>query len=120
MQCPCSPHTLYENCCQLLHLGAAADSPERLMRARFSAFALNLQQYLEQTWHPSTRPQLALNDNPEWVQLQILASSQKSNKGMVHFRAFYKHHKELGMMEEKSDFIFEQGQWLYVQGEVLA
>lgn len=120
MHCPCSPDSLYENCCKPLHNGAVASSPEQLMRSRFSAFALNLAGYLAQTWHPSTRPEVELSDNPAWVQLQIIEAVQQGNKGMVHFRAFYKTDNELGMMEEKSNFVREQGQWFYVQGEVLA
>jgi|SRR5690554_1268413 len=118
MHCPCNSSFNYQDCCEPLHNGVVADSPERLMRSRYSAFALNLPLYLEQTWHSSTRQSVELSDNPEWVQLQIIKSNQNGNEGMVHFRAFYKHHKELGMMEEKSDFVREDGQWFYLQGVV--
>lgn len=126
MLCPCDSTRTYHDCCEPFHLsvmnaaesGTAADSPERLMRSRFSAFVLNLPDYLERTWHQSTRPKVELDDNPNWVQLQIVESRESKNEGFVHFRAFYEVQGELGMMEEKSDFVREDGQWFYLQGVV--
>jgi SEC-C motif-containing protein len=54
--CPCgSPHP-YDACCQPLHQGAAAASAEALMRSRYSAYVLGLEDYLLATWHADTRP----------------------------------------------------------------
>lgn len=116
--CPCTPDKHYHACCQPLHQGALASHPEQLMRARYSAFALGLTDYLTQTWHSSTRPQLNLVDNPTWVKLQILDSGYRGDHGFVHFRAFYQAHGELNMMEERSRFVREGERWLYVDGEV--
>lgn len=120
MQCPCGSTQTYSACCEPIHGGNLADSPEALMRARFSAFTLELPRFLEASWHPSTRPQLSLVDNPKWVKLEVVSSWAKGDTGFVHFRAYYDAGLSLGMMEEKSDFVSEQGQWFYVQGEVLA
>lgn len=117
--CPCDATKLYSACCQPLHLGSLATSPEQLMRSRYSAFALGLTDYLLQTWHPSTRPSLELDDNPTWVKLQILASDQQQEHGWVHFRAFYQAQGELQMMEERSRFVREAERWWYVDGTLM-
>lgn len=116
--CPCDPNRRYHACCQPLHQGALAANPEQLMRSRYSAFALGLTGYLADTWHPSTRPQLNLVDNPAWVKLQVLDSGYQDDQGFVYFRAFYQADGELNMMEERSRFVREGERWLYVDGAV--
>lgn len=115
--CPCGLPHHYNACCGRFHEGQLATTPEQLMRSRFSAFALGLTDYLLATWHPRTRPTLDLSDNPEWVKLEVLDTWQRNDTGFVHFRAFYRVGGELGMLEEKSDFIREDGVWLYVKGD---
>lgn len=117
-KCPCDQTMLYQSCCEPLHLGGVASTPEQLMRSRYSAFALGLRDYLLLTWHPSTRPDLELDDNPKWVQLQILNCSQHQDHGGVHFRAFYQLKGELQIMEERSRFVREGGRWFYLDGTV--
>ncbi len=88
------------------------------MRSRYSAYARGLTDYLSQTWHASTRPHdLALADNPEWIQLNILATGTHGNRGYVHFKAYFKIDSDIGLMEEHSDFLQENGRWFYLQGE---
>lgn len=119
-QCPCGSGNEYRACCEPFHKKElVAQTPEQLMRSRYSAFVKQLNTYLLNTWHPSTRPMsLDLADSPDWLKLQVLSSEESGNKGKVHFRAFYKEGSDVGFMEEHSDFIFEQGCWLYVNGEV--
>ncbi|MEX1220531.1 MAG: YchJ family metal-binding protein [Idiomarina sp.] len=118
--CPCGSEQDYQSCCAPYHeQRTRPDTPEALMRSRYSAFYLQLTDYLLSTWHASTRPaQLDLSDAPQWVKLQVISASQKENKGSVHFRAFYKQAGDLQFMEEKSAFVQEQGQWFYLQGRV--
>lgn len=116
--CPCGSKLNYEVCCEPLHQGAPAASPEALMRSRYTAFVLALDTYLLRSWHPSTRPSaLDLTDSPQWVQLQILESHQQGSGGRVHFRALFRDAAGLGFLQEISDFIREGGQWYYVAGE---
>lgn len=118
--CPCNAEVFYADCCQPLHdAHRVAETPEQLMRSRYSAFALKLAPYLLATWHPQTRPaELNLDDQPQWIKLQILRSDQRGDRGFVHFRAFYKERGEVGFMEEKSTFTREHEQWLYLSGDV--
>lgn len=118
--CYCGQPNSYAECCKPMHLGLQeAGTPEQLMRSRYSAFALGLADYLLKTWHVSTRPQsLDLTDSPEWIKLQVLSSSACGDCGKVHFRAFYRVGKDVGFMEEDSDFVREDGVWRYVSGDV--
>ncbi len=54
--CPCGRPLAYAACCGLLHAGSPAPDAESLMRSRFSAYVLGLEDYLLATWHTSTRP----------------------------------------------------------------
>ncbi|HEX5675395.1 MAG TPA: YchJ family metal-binding protein, partial [Azonexus sp.] len=81
--CPCTPRVLpsgrgsgwvYAACCGRLHSGAEiAASAEALMRSRYSAYVLRLEEYLLATWHPDTRPsELDLTaDDTKWLGLEV-------------------------------------------------
>ncbi|WP_042723993.1 YchJ family protein [Curtobacterium sp. B18] len=105
-----------------MHAGAAAPTAERLMRSRFSAFALGLPAYLLETWHPSTRPAtLELDPAQRWTRLDILstrAGGPFDASGTVAFRAWWRTDDERGTLEETSDFVREHGRWSYVDGTV--
>ncbi|MGX5913991.1 YchJ family protein [Aliidiomarina sp. Khilg15.8] len=116
--CPCGSKKSYLACCYQIHEGAPAKSPEQLMRSRYSAFVHGLDAFLLRSWHSSTRPpSLDLSDSPQWMQLQIIASHQQGSRGRVHFRALFRDSSGLGFLEEKSDFIRENGHWFYVAGD---
>jgi SEC-C motif-containing protein len=76
------------------------------MRARFSAFALGLSDYLLASWHPDTRPAELELDDTVWRKLQIVDVSGD----VVEFRASYAG----GLMHERSRFAQVDGRWLYV------
>lgn len=117
-RCPCGSGESYSACCQGYHQGKPAPTPEALMRSRYSAFVLKLADYLQSTWHTSTRPQnLGLEQTPRWASLNILSSDDSGNDGTVHFRAIYRTDNGWGYLEEKSDFLREGGRWYYVSGD---
>ncbi|MFT4200469.1 YchJ family protein [Gordonia sp. (in: high G+C Gram-positive bacteria)] len=94
---------------------------EELMRSRFAAFRDGDEQWLLDTWHPSTRPEsVDLTDNPTWRGLQIVdteAGGPADDTGIVEFRATYlTRDGELGILHERSTFVREQGRWFYVEG----
>lgn len=115
--CPCGSNTSFADCCSHCHQGAAANSPEALMRSRYAAFVTGDVAYLEQTWHPDTRPQnLSLDDSPAWTSLTVLSSEETGDTGKVHFRALYREKDQWGYLEEHSDFVKEDGRWYYLSG----
>ena len=99
------------------------ETAEALMRSRFDAFRRGDAAWLLRTWHPSTRPRdLALSDNPRWRGLQIIdtvAGGTHDDSGVVEFRATYLDEAGgVGVIEERSRFVREDGRWFYVDGEV--
>lgn len=95
---------------------------EELMRSRFAAFRRADPDWLLETWHPSTRPgDLDLSDNPRWRGLQVLDTidgGPGDATGVVEFRATYIVDGELGILQERSRFVREDGHWYYVDGDV--
>lgn len=109
----------YGDCCAAFHRGrATAPTPERLMRSRYSAFAVGDTGYLLRTWHPTTRPAgLDLDPAQRWTGLEILGTGGGSAfhaEGTVEFRAHYTRHGRADSQYEHSRFVREDGQWVYL------
>ena len=119
-ECPCGSKQLFQECCEILIKGKTiAQSPEQLMRSRYSAFATLNESYLRQTWYPETCPSdLSLPSLKEqrWVKLVIHSSEQKTTKGQVHFTAYSLQGKQALVLSEQSKFIRLDGLWLYHSG----
>lgn len=119
--CPCGLPSAYGECCGRFHQGEEnAPTAERLMRSRYSAFAVRDAPYLLRTWHSSTRPRhLELDPGMQWTGLEIVGTTDGSafhTTGTVTFRARYRHHGKRGELHEHSNFVRENGVWVYVDG----
>ncbi len=92
------------------------------MRSRYTAFCLADEEYLLRTWHPTTRPR-AVESDPDlrWRRLIVLdrsAGGPFDREGVVEFEAFWCQGAERGSLRERSRFVREERQWLYVDGDV--
>ncbi|WP_329379068.1 YchJ family protein [Streptomyces sp. NBC_01716] len=118
--CLCGLPASYGECCGRFHSGAAAPTAERLMRSRYSAFAVGNEPYLLSSWHPATRPsRVGLDPAMRWAGLEILATTEGSafhTTGTVTFRARYTRRGEEGALHERSRFERYEGAWVYVEG----
>lgn len=118
MICPCDTGHSYAECCALLHQGAQAQEPAAVMRARFSAFKLQLQDFVLASWHPDTRPaELRLSSHTRWGRLQIHQAIQTGHQGQVQFDAYFFEEGRWGIQQETSLFLKESGIWYYHSGE---
>lgn len=118
-QCPCGGIS-YTACCARFHQGEAAPDAERLMRSRYSAFVLKLEDYLLASWHPDTRPPTLdlAEDTTQWVGLQVRQSILHSAKtASVEFIARYKINGRAQRLHEVSQFVFENGRWFYLSAD---
>lgn len=124
-RCPCLSGEPYDECCGRYHRGeAVAPTAERLMRSRFSAFAVGDSEYLLATWHPSTRPvSLEFDDTLRWYRLDIHATRAGGlgdRRGVVEFTAHYRGKPgtdvAAGGQHEVSSFERLDGRWYYVDG----
>lgn len=118
MKCPCGLPAEYDACCGRYHRGdATAPTAERLMRSRYSAFAVGDAAYLARTWHPATRPaDLEPDPGTVWTRLEILgktAGSALDTEGTVRFRAHYTERGRPGHLDENSRFVLVDNAWVY-------
>jgi SEC-C motif-containing protein len=98
---------VYDACCGPLHRGEAqAETPEQLMRSRYSAYALGLTDYVWRTWHPRTRPPRVTEHGLTWTGLEIV----EAHDDVVEFRARHR----AGVHHEVSRFERRAGRWFYV------
>lgn len=123
--CPCGSGRKYEQCCGLyLDEGVPAETAEALMRSRYTAHCKENLGYLFRTWHPETRPghnALNLQKDILWTGLEIIsteAGRPGDEQGMVEFVAQWVSSGQTLSMHEKSRFVCQEGQWLYVDGDV--
>ncbi len=97
------------------------------MRSRYSAYALELIDYLVTTTHPDKRTRNLAAEIAEWAAaadftaLELLKASQgsaKDKQGKVEFIAHYQHDGEPGKIHELSRFRRYQGAWKYLDGTI--
>lgn len=121
--CPCCSGNPYEECCESFHSGKKdVPTAEKLMRSRFSAFAIPNGAYLLETTIPENRPLHCQQELQHWgainswTKLEIINSSLNQ----VDFNAFYRDkdgafqiHHELSTFQKVAE------KWYYVSGEFL-
>jgi SEC-C motif-containing protein len=92
------------------------------MRSRYSAYVLQLERYLLNTWHPSTRPaslNLTNDQNTKWLGLTIKnVETINDTEATVEFVARYKiGGNRAKRLHEISQFTLTD-QWYYVSGDI--
>lgn len=132
--CPCFSGLKYVACCKPLHAGeCTAETPEALMRSRYSAFALGLGAYLVETLargHEDREiPEDALarelgrvKDRQRFLGLQVLFATEPrsdEDEGEVLFVARIFERGVDRSFAERSRFVREEGQWRYESGELV-
>jgi SEC-C motif-containing protein len=129
MICPCGSKLDYDKCCESIILKKIkANSPEQLMRSRYSAYALQHSTYIFDTYAKASKINQSLYDidiwakETKWLNLTIIASSEFRNvsKPTVEFEAIYKNGGVLYKMKESSTFTKEDDFWRYVEGSDLS
>ena len=119
--CPCGGKS-YASCCEPIHQQRNAGDAKILMRSRYSAYVLKIDDYLLATWHPRTRPaQLDLaSDDSRWLGLEIKSFLPLSDSSAsVEFVARYKIAGRAHRLHERSSFVYENGAWFYLEGVFL-
>ena len=118
-KCYCDTGLLYEECCGIYHNNFNAPSALVLMRSRYSAYVLQLADYLIQTTHSSERHLYSKAAILEWAKtskwegLEIIGFTENT----VEFKAFYKDfNNQLHIHHEFSNFEKVDKKWFYVDG----
>lgn len=91
------------------------------MRSRYSAFVLELPDYLLASWHADTRPAtLAPNEaGLKWLGLEVKRHQRLDDAhASVTFVARSKLGGRAHRLQETSRFVREDGAWYYVDGDL--
>ena len=121
--CPCHSGKKYKQCCQPYHRGILPSTAEKLMRSRYSAFALGLAKYIMATTHPNNsdyteeterwrKSILNFSQTTRFLGLKIGEFSDGKEEAFVRFEAIL----DGGSLCEKSRFLNVEGKWLYESG----
>lgn len=123
--CCCGSAQTYDRCCQPYHIGLKiAETPEILMRSRYSAYSLGNIDYIQATM----RGKASVGFDPVtaqlwaqrviWIKLQIInANPPSAVQGYVDFIATFVDNKTVCQMHEISEFQYTEGRWFYVDGK---
>lgn len=122
--CPCGSTTEYTLCCgRFIDASEASQTPEQLMRSRYTAYTQANMDYILQTMKPPAANEFEPNSSRKWAQqsewlgLNIVKTATEGDKGWVEFIALFNLQKEKHVLHELSEFHRVDGRWYYVDGE---
>jgi SEC-C motif-containing protein len=109
------------DCCgRFIEQGQLPPDALHLMRSRYTAFVLENEAYLLRTWQAAFRPSsLEFEADAKWLGLEIKDFTQTGMKeghqtAEVEFVARVRVAGKANRLHERSRFVCEEGQWLYV------
>ena len=118
--CYCYSNKSFKTCCEpFLDKAIFPETPEQLMRSRYSAYVIHNADYLMETTHVSQRKYyskaeiLHWSKSNTWIKLEVLEAFDN----IVKFKAYYLDQKlQAKIHHEKSTFKQENEIWFYVDG----
>jgi SEC-C motif-containing protein len=130
MRCPCGTDKYYKDCCGVyLAKKQFPNTPEALMRSRYTAYVKEDMNYIQQTMRGPAllkfreqSKQAATYHPEEWLGLEVVTSYYDADPkiGYVEFIAKYKQNNRETHIHELSKFSYEEGQWYYIDGEYVS
>lgn len=105
-------------CARFIEAGEIPSTAEELMRSRYTAYTLQKEDYLRETWHSDTRPEEGVTqDGAKWLGLEVRKHARSGDEAKVEFVARYRLGARAYRLHEISRFVREDGRWYYVDGE---
>jgi SEC-C motif-containing protein len=124
MKCYCGTGNEFSKCCEPFLSGTKLpETPEQLMRSRYSAFCVKKVDYLISTTDPQVSGNFDFKSVAHWAnnatfqKLEILNSSIDKNKGQVEFKAYYNIDNKDEIHHEHSLFRRHMGRWYFKDGK---
>lgn len=126
-KCPCDSGQAYQQCCfSFIEGSQLPETPERLMRSRYTAYTKNNLDYIKSTMQgPAAEgfdkeSALSWAKKITWLGLEVIDAQQNGDKGQVEFIAQYLEKRREKHIHEVSQFERVEGRWFYVDGEQVA
>ena len=121
IKCHCCSSKTFVTCCEpILNGTKIAATAIALMRSRYSAYVIQQVDYLIATTHCSERENYSKEEllnwasSNTWLQLEIIDFKENT----VEFKAYFLNDQNQKQIHhELSTFIFENGNWYYIDGE---
>jgi SEC-C motif-containing protein len=119
VSCPCGLPADYAACCgRYLDGGARPDTPEQLMRSRYTAYVRGDVEYLWATHHPDKRGDRARLEEGVRGSTFVRLVVQESGPTHVAFEAYFREGRGFGVLTERSRFVRLDERWVYLDGVV--
>ncbi len=127
MLCPCQSQKPYADCCEPFITGhARPQTPEQLMRSRYTAYTQANSDYIVDTMQGKPLEGYDKESSKQWAQsvhwlgLAVLdAPKAQAKKGFVEFIASYEENGIVKKIHERSEFARsgDESRWYYVAGQ---
>ncbi len=125
--CPCTSKLTFDKCCEPYLSGKKVpETPEKLMRSRFSAYATRKVDYLLATTSEEERAKIDPDELAGYcrtvscISLKVVkteAGGPQDETGTVLFHASLQINGKRMLHRELSRFKREDGRWVYVDGD---
>ena len=119
--CPCGSSQKYLNCCgRFIDQQQTPETPEQLMRSRYTAYTQANIDYIEKTMQGKAAIGFSKEEARQWAKqakwlgLRVLNVNANDAQGFVEFIAYYGLEKQRHAIHEKSEFHRVDGKWFYV------
>jgi len=126
-ECPCCSGLTYAECCEPVIRGEKnPETPEQVMRARYSAYARTEIDYLEDSTHVDGREDFdkassrTWSENADWEKLEIVRTQgggPDDNQGFVEFIARFVQKDIKQKHHEVAEFKKEGDRWFFLDGQ---
>ena len=124
--CLCGTGRDFEKCCAPLIAGAAPETAEALLRARYTAFAMGNTDFLVNTLVPEMRESFDVIEaeniaaDAQWQGLEIrtiTGGAVEDDTGSIECVASFKLYDQQRVHHELAQFRREQGRWMCAGGQ---
>lgn len=127
MECPCGTEQEFSDCCEPYIQGKQkAETAERLLRSRYSAFTQMEMDYVLNTHDPKTRHEADMEANKNWAEsvdwmgldvVGITGGGKKDQEAYIEFKAYYEDDEGEQEHHELSEFRKYNGKWYFVKAQ---
>lgn len=126
-QCPCQSGNNFSDCCKPYIEGdKAAETAEKLLRSRYSAYNLGKLDYIYETIHSEQKQHHDHKATQKWAEestwhsLEVVDTEkgmEKDDEGFIEFKVKYTQNMETITHHEMSVFKKEEDKWFFYDGQ---